>query len=172
MGSLIASYETLGPAQIPPKRDFLFRQCLRRAKKMGLEFRTPARLPFNPVEVLRLGTSSLSGALQVEMIETLFNAVWRDGIDMENESQLACYLDDHLNVSLNDLSAPLALKEARKELKENLKLAKQLNAFGVPSFVVEGELFWGHDALADFDRWLEGDDELDHDEYDRFLKLF
>ena len=139
---------------------------------MGLEFRTPARLPFNPVEVLRLGTSSLSGGLQVEMIEALFNAIWRDGIDMENEAELASYLEKQLNVSLNDFSELQILKEARRELKENLKLAKQLKAFGVPSFVVEGELFWGHDALTDFDQWLEGKDDLDKDEYNRFLKLF
>jgi 2-hydroxychromene-2-carboxylate isomerase len=91
---------------------------------------------------------------------------------MENEAELASYLEKQLNVSLNDFSELQILKEARRELKENLKLAKQLKAFGVPSFVVEGELFWGHDALTDFDQWLEGKDDLDKDEYNRFLKLF
>lgn len=172
MGSLIASYETLGPAQIPPKRDFLFRQCLRRAKDKGIELKTPARLPFNPVEVLRLGTSSLAGELQIEMIETLFNAIWRDRVDMENEEALETYLKDQLNVTLSEISSSDKLKLARKELKQNLKLAKELGAFGVPSLIVEEELFWGHDALLDLEKRLEGRDELDHEEYQRFLKLF
>lgn len=172
MGSLIASYETLGPAQIPPKRDFLFKQCLRRASERGIELKTPAKLPFNPVEVLRLGTSSLAGDLQVEMIDTLFNAVWRDRVDMENEQALEAYLKDQLNSNLLELSSPDKLKLARKELKQNLKLAKDLEAFGVPSIFVEKELFWGHDALPDLDKFLKDEDRLDREEYQNFLKLF
>lgn len=172
MGSLISSYETLGPAQIPPKRDFLFRQCLRRAKRSGIPLHTPARLPFHPGEVLRLGTSALGGVHQTRIIDVLFNAVWRDRIDMEDESALKNYLNDQLDDSIESFLTPQKLKLARSELKENFKKAKACGAFGVPSFVVQDELFWGHDVLEDLSLFLEGKDNLDKQEYQRFLELF
>lgn len=172
MGSLISSYETLGPAQIPPKRDFLFRQCLRRAKEMGVPLRTPSRLPFNPVEVLRLGTVSASGSVQGRVIDAVFKATWCDQVDMEDQKALSTYLQDQLKFCVHSTLEGDVLKMARKEIKENLKLAKGYKAFGVPSLVVHDELFWGHDSLEDFNRFLKGEDLLDRDEYHKFLALF
>lgn len=172
MGSLISSYDTLGPAQIPPKRDFLFRQCLRRAKEIGVQLRTPIRLPFNPVEVLRLGTVSVAGAAQDRVIDAVFNATWRDRVDMEDQKALSIYLQEQLKFCVHEVLEGDVLKMARKEIKENLKLAKEFKAFGVPSLIVHDELFWGHDSLEDFNRFLKGEDLMDQGEYKKFLALF
>jgi 2-hydroxychromene-2-carboxylate isomerase len=43
--------------------------------------------------------------------------------------------------------------DAKARLRANTDEAIRLDIFGAPSFVVRGELFWGHDRLEDALRW-------------------
>ena len=43
--------------------------------------------------------------------------------------------------------------------------------FGVPTMVVDGELFWGDDSLGDLDLFLRGEDPLDAEAYARWADL-
>ncbi|PBB34046.1 2-hydroxychromene-2-carboxylate isomerase [Mesorhizobium sp. M1A.F.Ca.IN.020.06.1.1] len=45
--------------------------------------------------------------------------------------------------------------DAKAELAAATEQAKALGVFGSPSFVVDGELFWGDDRLEDAMRWLK-----------------
>jgi predicted DsbA family dithiol-disulfide isomerase len=48
-----------------------------------------------------------------------------------------------LNVPEERLSAP----DVKEQLRENTDEAAQHGVFGVPSFVLDGEVFWGADAI-------------------------
>ena len=47
LASLIRNYETKGPAEIEPKRNYLFKHCLRYAELNRIPFHPPHQLPFN-----------------------------------------------------------------------------------------------------------------------------
>jgi 2-hydroxychromene-2-carboxylate isomerase len=44
-------------------------------------------------------------------------------------------------------------EEIGEQYREATEEAKALGIFGSPSFVVDGELFWGDDRLEDAIRW-------------------
>ena len=47
--------------------------------------------------------------------------------------------------------------DVKQALKRNTDEALALNLFGVPSFVVDGQVFWGNDALPLLRAYLLGD---------------
>jgi 2-hydroxychromene-2-carboxylate isomerase len=51
----------------------------------------------------------------------------------------------------------------KTNLKANLEHALQAGAFGVPTMIVRGELFWGFDDLEYLDAFLSGKDVLPAD---------
>ena len=46
-----------------------------------------------------------------------------------------------------DAEARLADADIKLGLRHNTEAALELELFGVPSFVVDGEVFWGYDAM-------------------------
>jgi 2-hydroxychromene-2-carboxylate isomerase len=68
--------------------------------------------------------------------------------------------DDNLDSVLAALGHdPQALKaraqtaEGKDALRQQTDIAKSLKIFGAPSFVVDGELFWGDDRLEEAIDW-------------------
>jgi 2-hydroxychromene-2-carboxylate isomerase len=52
-------------------------------------------------------------------------------------------------------SVRLELPATRKQLDQTMNSALRAGVFGVPAFVVDGELFWGNDRLVLLKRHLE-----------------
>ena len=44
-------------------------------------------------------------------------------------------------------------------LRRETEGAIALGVFGVPTFIVDGELFWGDDRVDDLERYLKGEPE-------------
>lgn len=137
---LLDAYGHKGPAEIPPKRRFTYRHVQWMAQHHGIPLRFPPAHPFNPIRVLRLAVA-LNG--EVEKIRTIFRFIWRDGrtVDDPQEWQRLLAILEAPNAD-ECVNAP-TVKEA---LKKNGEEALAAGVFGVPSFVVSGEVFWGFDA--------------------------
>ena len=55
----------------------------------------------------------------------------------------------------------------KQQLKAHTDEALALGVFGVPTFAVDGQLFWGFDALPMLRAYLEGDDWFGGDDWKR-----
>jgi len=160
LGPLLNHWEIKGPGEVTPKREFLLKQCLRYAAREGIEFTTPKMHPFNSLYALRLALEGVAGELQGKVVETLWKAGWQQRIDMGEPDELLKALRD-AGLPAEELYEKSFSKEAKVELKENIKEAISFGAFGVPSLVYEGELFWGNDSLEDLKNFIQGNDLLD-----------
>jgi 2-hydroxychromene-2-carboxylate isomerase len=127
-----------GPAEIPAKRRWTYRWCTWWAKELGVPFRFPAAHPFNPLPHLRL---ALAAGCASEVITRIFDALWTTGREASEGFDELCR---ELGVDSASLAAP-AIKDA---LKQNTERAAARGVFGVPSFVIEGEVFWGADSIG------------------------
>lgn len=160
LGPLLNHWEIKGPGEITPKREFLLKQCLRYAAREGIEFTTPKMHPFNSLYALRLALKGVAGEDQGKVIETLWKAGWQKRIDMGEPDELLAALKE-AGLPADELYEKSFSKEAKVELKENIKEAISFGAFGVPSLVYEGELFWGNDSFEDLSNFIQGKDLLD-----------
>ena len=126
-----------GPAEIPAKRKWTYRWCTWWANHLGITFRFPAVHPFNPLPYLRL---ALAAGSSERVVKRIFEVLWTTGDDALHERRFDA-LCKEFSVSPNQLEATKeALRKATSE-------AASCGVFGVPSFVIDGEVFWGADAV-------------------------
>jgi 2-hydroxychromene-2-carboxylate isomerase len=166
--SIISHFETKGPAQIKPKRNYLFKDLLRYTKLNAIPFTTPKNLPFNSLYALRLALPEVAGNNQKEVIDTIFRAGWEHGQDIGSDTSLKEILTQK-NLPVDELFCKMEAKESRIQLKNNISRALEEGLFGVPTFLVDGELFWGNDSIRYLEMYLDGRDPLDHEKYQSFL---
>ena len=166
--SIISHFGTLGPAQIAPKRNYLFKDLLRYTKLHNLPFTTPLQLPFNSLYSLRLALPEVSGSSQKKVIDAIFRAGWEHGLDIGNDEVLKTVLA-RAELPVDEFFNKMESKESRIQLKNNISNALAKNLFGVPSFLVDEEIFWGNDSIKYLEMYLSAKDPLDHEKYKIFL---
>lgn len=162
LGSLLNQWGIKGPGEVEPKREFLLKQCLRYSVKNNIPFTTPKTHPFNSLYALRLSLVGVAGDHQFKVIDTLWKAGWEKRIDMAEPDELLRELRE-AGLPADELYEKSFTKEAKVEFKKNVAEAIAAGAFGVPSFVADGELFWGNDAIEDFMNFLGNKDPLDRE---------
>ncbi len=168
LGPVLNHWQIKGPGEVVPKREFLLKQMLRYSSKNQIEFTTPKIHPFNSLYALRLTLSCVAGDLQEKVIETLWKAGWQKRIDMGMPEDLIQELLQN-NLPAEELYEKSFSKEAKQELKNNIQEAIGLGVFGVPSFVIDGELFWGEDSMEDLENFISGNDPLDKEKLNLLL---
>ena len=157
LAAVLKTHGPLGPAEIAPKRDWTYRQVLWQAAELDIPLQMPAAHPFNPLRLLRLAWAcAQQGAPSRYVCETLFRHVWRaDGAPADDAARLA-----ELTAQLAPARDP-ASAEVKHELKAATDAALAAGVFGVPTFAVDGRLFWGLDALPMLRAQLQGDARVD-----------
>ena len=147
-GGLLNHWGHLGPAEIPPKREWTFRHCIWLAHCHGITMTMPTMHPFNPLPLLRL---SILKSNHADVVDRLFRYVWIDGHVPTDHDPWQGLLDE-LGVAQDDLNAD-AVKQA---LHANGADALAEGVFGVPTAVVDGHTFWGFDATDMLLDYLNG----------------
>lgn len=129
-----------GPAEMPSKRTFIYRQVQWMAGRDGVPLHFPPRHPFNPIKALRLAIvlGSEYGA-----VREIYRHIWRDGdeVDTDEGFQRLCQ-----RLGVENAEERVNHAAIKDELHRNGEEALALGVFGVPTLSVEGELFWGYDA--------------------------
>ena len=168
LAALLSKWGQLGPAEIPPKRVFTFKDIARRAHDAGVPITGPATHPFRPLTALRVSLREVAGDRQLDVIQTIYDAGWGRGIDLGSDEQLRDALND-AGFDGEALIARAREPEVKRALERETNEAVELGVFGVPSMRIGDELFWGQDRLDDIDRFLDGNDPVDATQLERVL---
>jgi 2-hydroxychromene-2-carboxylate isomerase len=146
-----------GPAEIPAKRRWTYRWCTWWAKELGIPFRFPAEHPFNPLQHLRL---ALACDCRPDAVKRIFDSIWTSGANVSFEPLRA-----ELGITAEQVAA------TKDQLRKNTEEAAARGVFGVPSFVADGEVFWGADALEFLNAFLGDASVVRNDEMRRVDNL-
>lgn len=149
---LLAHWGQKGPAEIEPKRVWTFRHVSWLAHQFGVPIELPAEHPFNPLALLRLAVAAGPNRW---VVESVMRHVWRGGADANDRARLAA-----LREQLAPAREPDA-PEVKAELRAATDAAIARGVFGVPTFELDGRLFWGVDALPMLRAALQGDPWFD-----------
>ena len=152
-----------GPAEIAAKRRYTYRWCNWWAKRLGIPFRFPAGHPFNPLQHLRL---SIACGSTPEVVRRIFDRLWMSGDDAANPIAFAA-----LSRALGVDPLQLGTDEIKDALRRNTEQAAARGVFGVPTFDVDGELFWGADSIEFVAAFLADASVLRNDEVRRLDAL-
>ena len=153
--AMLDAHGQKGPAEVEAKRRYMFRDVMRQAALLGLAFRGPPGHPFNSLQALRMCLAIEDQTQRRRLATALLAATWEGGEDISNVATLvrisdACHLDGAAVV------AAAAEPGIKQRLRADTEAAIAEGVFGVPTFRIDGELFWGSDRIASLLAHLHG----------------
>lgn len=168
--ALLNEYGHKGPAEIPPKRVYIFKDVMRTSVVLGVHTRPPPAHPFNPLLALRCVSLLDDQAERRRAIDALYQEAWGGGrgvtdADVVTAALTAAGLDGA------SLVARAATDAAKQRVRAQTEQAIADGAFGVPTLLVDGELFWGLDSFPHVERRLQGKDPADAVDFSQWKNL-
>ena len=162
---LLNHWGQLGPAEIEAKKRHTFLLTRWRAQKLGLPFKAPPRHPFNPLTLLRLAIALGSDSAAIGVI---FNHIWADGQDGQDPDSLARLAE---KLGIDDLAAVTSDAAVKDQLRLNTEAAVSNGVYGVPTFLIGDQIFWGDDMFELMLEWLNGSPFMAEPESQRIMAL-
>jgi 2-hydroxychromene-2-carboxylate isomerase len=162
---LLSHSKNLGPAEIPSKRLWTYRFCTWFGRAHGIPFKFPPRHPFNPLKPLRL---AIAEGTKPAVVQAIFDFIWAEGRDPTDAAEWKAL---GAKLGLADPDAAVENPEVKDMLRANTEAAIAEGVFGVPSFVVGGEVFWGVDATEFVLQYLDNPALLRDPEFHRVANL-
>jgi 2-hydroxychromene-2-carboxylate isomerase len=130
----------------PAKGRYMWRDLERVCDALGLPFRRPDPFPQNSLLAARVALVGLGAGWGEDFCRAVFTAEFGEGQQIGDDAVNA----DLLRTLGQTPEVVLALARSdtiKTKLRRETEAAARLGVFGAPSFLVEGELFWGNDRL-------------------------
>jgi len=143
-------------AGVPNRLAYERREMERFIEKHRLiEFRMNPHFPVNTLALMRCAVAAEGENLLAPYIEAMFHFMWEEPRKLDDMAVLAATLAE------TGLPSTLLLARAQEplikaQLAANTQAAFEQGAFGIPSFIVGGELYFGKDQLREIGDILGG----------------
>jgi 2-hydroxychromene-2-carboxylate isomerase len=134
-------------AETPAKQKYEMLEFQRFIKAHAIPFKMNPRFPLNTLYVMRGAIAAQRLGCFAPYVDAVMTAMWHDGADMGDLDVMR----DVLDKAGLDSDALLALAddpEVKAELISNTEAAAKRGAFGVPTFFVDEDMFWGKERLG------------------------
>ncbi len=130
----------------PAKLAYIMKDLQRFASLYDIPIKTPANFPINGLYLLR-GTLSLEECPEWDTYrQAAFRATWADDRNVSDPGT-AIEIAVESGLDREKFSAGIASPAIKEKLKANTERTVARGAFGVPTFFVGDEIFWGQDRL-------------------------
>lgn len=127
---------------------YSYMDCRREARKRGLTILGPRKIwDSSPAGIGMLWAKRHGAAVLRGYLDLVFERFWRRALDIEDSSVVGAVLAE-AGADAAGFSDYLT-GEGRREHDAVRDAAEAAGVFGVPSLLIEGELFWGREHLTD-----------------------
>ena len=130
------------------KGEYVWRDMARRAARYGIPFTRPSAFPRRALLPMRVALLGAQQAWIGEFCRRIMLRNWSQDADIDDAQAVLAALEG----LVPDPAAILREAEGKDNkaaLRAQTAAALARGIFGAPSFIVEGELFWGDDRLED-----------------------
>jgi 2-hydroxychromene-2-carboxylate isomerase len=141
-------------ADAPAKLAYENLEMRRFIAKHGLvKFRINPHFPVNTLTIMRGAIVAEDEGNLDDYVDAVNRAMWEEGLKMDDPEVIATFL------SANGFDGPALLArtqepEIKAKLAQNTETAVARGVFGIPTFFVGGEMFFGKDRLAQVEEAL------------------
>jgi 2-hydroxychromene-2-carboxylate isomerase len=138
----------------PVKRQYVALDAVRSAQFHGIPIRVPKPHPVRSVTALRLALVALTEPAFLDIHRALFRAAWWEQRDLSSREVLSDCITQAKGPA-EEWLLQADLPETIERLEVLTSEAEAKGVFGVPSMLLDGELFWGIDSLPILEWRLE-----------------
>ena len=147
LGGIFKATGNSSPVMVAAKGEYMLKHDLPRyAQKYSVALKFNPHFPINTLQLMRAATGLLDKSNFDSFINTIFKAIWIDGLNMGDEIVLQKVLSDS-NFNSHDIFKLASTDSVKEILIANTDSAVKRGLFGVPTIFINGEMFFGQDRL-------------------------
>jgi 2-hydroxychromene-2-carboxylate isomerase len=142
-------------AGVPAKLAYERREMERFIARHAIPFRMNPYFPVNTLAQMRGAVAAEAEGVFEPYVEAMFHFMWEEPRKLDDAAVLAATLAE-AGLPVERLLARAVDQDVKDRLAANTQEAFAHGAFGIPSFLVRGELYFGKDRLRDLEEALQG----------------
>ena len=141
-------------AEVKGKNAYANLEMQRFIAKHGLHrYKMNPKFPFNSIKLLRM-LVSLESDDQIKFIDALIPAIWEDGLDVTDVAAVATVLTK-AGFDAESLAAKAQDPAIKQAVIDSTEKAVERGVFGIPTFFIGEEMFFGKERLGQIEEMLE-----------------
>jgi 2-hydroxychromene-2-carboxylate isomerase len=145
------------------------KNILRKAARLNIVMKPPKFHPFNPLLALRASSYDMDPLVKIRLIDGLFKGVWADHKHI-SEEEVVAEISNRVGADSEELIRFAKSKRASTMLCNQTEMAVDKGVFGIPTMIIDDELFFGYDDFEFIELYLEGEDPLARSSYQSWNK--
>ena len=135
------------------KVNYMWRDIERRAEGYGFFAKTPVPYPLTEFDLAnKLALLGLKEGWGVDYIRLTYKRWFQEGKEPATEPNISEIFKE-LKIDKEKAIKDANSSEIDKQYLKNTESARENKVFGSPSFIVNGEIFWGDDRMEDAITW-------------------
>ena len=136
------------------KSDYMWRDIERRAKFYGFEAKVPAPYPLKEFDLAnQIAILGMNEGWGVDYVTITYKRWFQQGKEPATEPNLSEILNE-LNLDKDEVYKNANSENIKNQYLQNTENAYKQGVFGSPTFIYNGEVFWGDDRLEDCIKWI------------------
>tara|TARA_R110002072_G_scaffold23437_6_gene81151 strand:- start:22506 stop:23144 length:639 start_codon:yes stop_codon:yes gene_type:complete len=153
-------------AGVQGKLDYEMLESKRFADKHQLNhFRFNTHFPVNTISIMRGLIAAQQLDCEKPYIDVVLSAMWEQSLKMDDAEVIAAVLKDG-GLDADAILALIQTDPIKETLKRNTQAAADRGVFGIPTFFVGEEMFFGKDRLGQVEEELAQSNARCHQERD------
>ena len=152
LGGIFKSINNVSPIEafktVPSKGAYDDLDTKRFVKKHDLDFNFNSNFPVNTLNLMRGAVYAQENGFFEKYVEVVFKSMWVDNKKMDDIEVIQSVLKEN-ELPTKDIFEGTQDQNVKNKLIENTNYAVEQGAFGAPSFLIDGELFFGKETLQD-----------------------
>ena len=146
LGGIFKATGNQPPATVQKKGEYMFKDIQRWSKKLNVSFKMNPYFPILTVPHMRGAILAQKKNILEDYMQSMFDSMWLKGLNL-NDQEILTQVASESGIDPNDFAEGISSDEIKNELKENTQFAIDKGAFGVPTYFLEDEMFWGIDSI-------------------------
>lgn len=140
-------------AEVKGKNEYAMLEMNRFIAKHGMtEWKMNPKFPFNSVTLQRL-LCAADDAQRLTLLDIFLPAIWHDGVDVTDAAVIGEVLSK-AGLDAEQMLAKTQEPAVKQMLMDNTEHAVERGAFGIPTFFVGNEMFFGKERLGQIEEML------------------
>ena len=146
LGGVFKAINSHSPVEIVPKGKWMMWDLANYATRYGVPFAHNPHFVINTLPIMRGAiVAERRGELE-RYSEAMFLAIWRDALDMDDPAVIGRALVK-FGFDAKGYFAGTQEQAVKDDLKARTDAAIARGVFGLPTFFIDGKMWWGQDRL-------------------------
>ena len=144
----------IATADIKNKADYFFIEISRFVKKHNLtKFKNNSFFPQNSLNIQRGAIAAKELGVLKEYVECTMAAMWEKDLNIQDLEVLEKVLDEE-GIDHKTILEMIQTKECKDKLIANTSWAVEKGAFGIPTFLIDDQIFFGKDHMDQLEDYI------------------